>query len=171
MNRLGATVVLVGLLAAAPGPASRPAETEPAREDVVIAGELFRLELAANARLRARGLGGREKVSDDGGMLFVFPDTRYRSFWMKDCLVDIDLMFLDSRGRIVAVHRMKTEPPRGPRESMPAYERRLKLYASSRPTRIAIELKTGSIDRLKLETGQLIELDLVRLKKKARSQR
>ena len=169
MIRLGAAVILMVMLAVAPGPESRPAETQPAREDVVIAGELFRLELAADARTRARGLGGRDKVTDDGGMLFVFPDTRNRSFWMKDCLVDIDVMFLDSRGRIVAVHRMKTEPPQGPKESILAYEGRLKLYASTRPTRIAIELKTGSIDRLKLDTGQLIKLDLVRLKKKARS--
>ncbi len=167
MIRLGTAVVLAVMFAAAPGPASRPAETQPAREEVVIAGELYRLELAADATTRARGLGGRETVPDDGGMLFVFPDTRHRSFWMKDCVVDIDLVFLDTRGRIVALHKMKTEPPQGPRESIPAYERRLNLYASKRLTRFAIELKTGSIDRLKLETGQLIELDLPRLKKKA----
>ena len=168
MIRLGAAVVLVVMLAVAPDPPSPPAETQPAREEVVIAGELFRLELAADAGLRARGLGGREKVPDDGGMLFVFPDTRNRSFWMKDCLIDIDLAFLDTRGRIVAVHKMKIEPPRAAPESAADYERRLKLYASNRPTRFAIELTTGSIDRLKIEPGQLIELDLARLKKKAR---
>ena len=164
MIRLVAAVVLLTTLAAAPDPAT----TQPAREEVVIAGEIFRLELAADTPTRARGLGGRKKIPDDGGMLFVFPDTRYSSFWMKDCLVDIDIVFLDTRGRIVAVHRMKIEPPRASEESAVDYERRLKLYASKQPTRFAIELKTGSIDRLKLDTGQLIELDLARLKKNAR---
>ena len=164
----GVAVVLGLMLAAAPGPESRPAETRPAREEVAIAGELFRLDLAADRTTRTRGLGGREEIPDHGGMLFVFPDTRHRSFWMKGCLVDIDLVFLDSRGRIVAVHTMKIEPPRTARETAADYERRLKLYAGNRPTRFAIELKTGSIERLKLETGQMIELDLVRLKKKAR---
>jgi uncharacterized membrane protein (UPF0127 family) len=163
MIQLVAVAVLVSMLAAAPSP-----ETRPAREEVVIAGELFRLEPATDTPTRARGLGGREKIDDHGGMLFVFADTRYRSFWMKDCLVDIDVAFLDTRGRIVAVHKMKIEPPRASEESAVDYERRLKLYASTQPTRFAVELKTGSIDRLKLKTGQIIELDLARLKKKAR---
>jgi uncharacterized membrane protein (UPF0127 family) len=163
MIRLVAVAVLVSMLAAAPSP-----ETRPAREEVVIAGELFRLEPATDTPTRARGLGGREKIDDHGGMLFVFADTRHRSFWMKDCLIDIDVAFLDTRGRIVAVHKMKIELPRADRESAADYERRLKLYPSTQPTRFAVELKTGSIDRLKLKTGQLIELDLARLKKKAR---
>ena len=63
---------------------------------------------------------------------------------------------------------MKKEPPRRADESVRAYEQRLKLYPSRRPVRFAIELETGSIDRLKLKPGQTIPLDLRRLKKMAR---
>ncbi len=154
-----ATMVIL----AAEGPATRPA-----KELVVIAGETFRLDPAVNVKARQRGLGGREKIEDHGGMLFVFPDARRRSFYMKDCVIDIDIMFLDDRGRITAVHKMKTEPPRRADESVRAYERRLKLYPSLRPVRFAIELETGSIERLKLKPGRTIPLDLPRLKKLAR---
>ncbi len=154
-----ATIVLL----AAAGPATRPA-----KEHVVIAGETFRLEPAVNAKTRQRGLGGREKIEDHGGMLFVFPDARRRSFYMKDCVIDIDIMFLDDRGRITALHKMMKEPPRRADESVRAYERRLKLYPSRRPVRFAIELETGSIERLKLKPGRTISLDLQRLKKLAR---
>lgn len=157
------TLLLVLLLLAAGEPTTRPA-----REPVVIAGETFRLEPALEEKTRARGLGGREKVEDHGGMLFVFRDARRRSFWMKDCLVDIDIMFIDDRGRITAVHKMKKQPPRGETESELTYQRRLKLYPSLRPVRFAIELKSGSIDRLKLKTGQTIVLDMPRLKKRAK---
>ncbi len=163
-------MLLVGLCVAAgrPPPADEPGKDKTPREEVVIGGETFRLELAVDEKSRNRGLGGRRKLDDDGGMLFVFPDTRRRSFWMKDCLIDIDLIYLDDRGRIVRCHEMKKEPPRGRDESMFDYERRLKLYASLRPVRFVIELRAGSIKRLKLEPRQTIALDLDRLKKLAR---
>ena len=158
------TAVATMVILAAAGPATRPA-----KEPVVIEGETFRLEPAVTPRARQRGLGGREKIEDHGGMLFVFPDARRRSFYMKDCIFDIDILFLDDRGRITAVHKMKTEPPRRADESARAYERRLKLYPSRLPVRFAIELVTGSIERLKLKPGVTIPLDLPRLKKMARS--
>jgi uncharacterized membrane protein (UPF0127 family) len=82
---------------------------------------------------------------------------------MANCRVDMDLILLDRRGRIVALHRMKKEPPRVTRESQQAYERRLKRYSSHRPAQFAIELKAGSIDELKAQEGQRIEMDVDRL--------
>ncbi len=160
-------VALILLMSAA-GPTTAPEESRPVREQVVIAGETFRLELAATGKSRARGLGGRTTIDPDGGMLFVFRHARQRTFWMKDCLVDIDAMFLDDRGRITAVHKMKKQPPRAEDESVAAYEHRLKHYPSRRPARFVIELKPGSIDRLKIKPGQTIKLDLPGLRKKAR---
>ncbi len=160
-------VALLGLLAAA-GPTTAPGESTPVREEVVIAGETFRLELADTDKSRGRGLGGRTKIDTDGGMLFVFRHARWRSFWMKDCLIDIDAIFLDNRGRITAVHEMKKQPPRADDESVAAYEYRLKHYPSRGPSRFVIELQEGSIDRLRIKRGQTIRLDLPRLKKKAR---
>ncbi len=166
------TLVVVALLLpmrmAAAGPTTAPDDSRPVREQVVIAGETFRLELAVTEKSRARGLGGRMTIDADGGMLFVFRHARQRTFWMQDCLVDIDVMFLDDRGRITAVHRMKKQPPRADDESAAAYEYRLKRYPSRRPSRFAIELQPGSIDRLRIKPGQTIKLDLPRLKKKAR---
>ncbi len=154
-------------MVAAAGP-SKPQEKPVPKEKVVIGGETFELELAADDRTRRRGLAGRDQIDDHGGMLFVYRHAWRRSFWMKDCLVDMDVLFLDSRGRIVRVHEMKAEPPQKPDEPRRVYERRLKLYGSSRPMQFAIELKAGSIDRLDLEPGPVIELDLPRLKKLAR---
>ncbi len=169
MIRTGPVVIVaLLLLMAAAGPTTAPDESRPVREQVVIAGETFRLELAVTEKSRARGLGGRTTIDADGGMLFVFRHARQRTFWMKDCRFDIDVMFLDDRGRITAVHRMKKQPPRADDESVAAYEDRLKHYPSRGPARFVIELKTGSIDRLKVKPGQTIKLDLSRLKKKAR---
>ncbi len=135
------------------------------KEEVVIGEETFKLEVAANEKSRAKGLMNREKIDDDGGMIFIYKRVQVRSFWMKNCLVDIDLLYLDGRGRIVSMHKMKKEPPRGENETAFDYERRLKRYPSGRAAQFIIELKPGSIDRLKSKVGQTIELDLAKLRR------
>jgi uncharacterized membrane protein (UPF0127 family) len=149
-------------------PTTAPAQTQPATEEITIAGETFKLELAADAPSRARGLMGRKSIDDHGGMLFIYPASGILSFWMANCVIDIDLIFLDSHGRIVSMEKMKAEPPRQSGETQAAYESRLKRYVSRRPAHLAIELKAGSIEQLKLKTGQVIEADWKRLRALAR---
>ena len=99
-------------------------------------------------------------------MLFVFPDKeiQVQHFWMGHCLVDMDIIYLDSHGRITATHRMKAEPPQRPDESDAEYDRRMRRYSSAYPAQFAIELKAGSLDRLNLKVEDRIPLDLDRLK-------
>lgn len=134
------------------------------KEEVVIGQETFKLEVAANEKSRAQGLMNRKTIDDDGGMIFIYKGAQFRRFWMKNCLVDIDLLYLDGRGRIVSLHKMKKEPPRSENESVIDYERRLKRYPSRRPAQFIIELKAGSIDRLKAKVSETIELDLPKLR-------
>jgi hypothetical protein len=135
---------------------------------VEIAGNTYQLELALNRIERERGLMGRTHLPENGGMLFVFPDASERSFWMKNCYFDIDLIFLDSRGTVMSIHRMLVEPPKGKGESPWIYEGRLENYLSHGPSRFAIELTAGSLDRLEIGINDKIVLDLPLLKKIAR---
>ncbi len=144
---------------------SKDDEKKPLKEQIIIAEETFKLEVAADEKSRAKGLMGRKKIDEHGGMIFIYKRAQPQSFWMKNCLTDIDLMYLDSRGRIVSMHKMKKEPPRGQNETAFDYERRLKRYPSGRAAQFIIELKPGSIDRLKLKVGQTIELDLPKLRR------
>ena len=135
---------------------------------VDIKGEKYQLELALNTYEREHGLMDRHFLTEDGGMLFVFPDAAERSFWMKNCYIDIDLMFLDSRGTVISTHQMIIEDPRGENESPWLYEGRLKHYWSNGPSRFAIELSAGSLDRLGVSVNDKILLDLPLLKNLAR---
>lgn len=154
---------------AKPTPTTSPSTQPqaPRIEELTIAGELYRLEVAADERARARGLMERDAIEDHHGMIFIFPEPALLSFWMKNCLIDIDVMFVDAHGVITATHTMRAEPLRRPRESEFAYEQRLRKYTSRRPAQFAIELKAGEIDRLQLRPGQTIQMDLERLKKLA----
>jgi hypothetical protein len=147
-------------------------KTGPKTERLVIGGKTFDLELALDANARALGLMNRASIADNGGMLFVFPDSGVmrQSFWMKNCLVDIDIIYLDPRGKITAMHRMKAEAPRRSDETEAQYEARIgrNLYPSGYPAQFAIELKSGWLDQLNLKVEQQIELDIPRLKAMAR---
>ena len=144
-------------------------------ESVEINGEWFQLELALDNETRFKGLSGRDHIEPDGGMLFVFPRAASQKFVMRDCLTDIDIIFLDPAGRITAMHHMPTEPPRDP-ETEPLdsrglnqdYEDRLKKYPSRFAAQFVIELAGGTLERLNLSEGDLIKLDIDGLKARAR---
>jgi uncharacterized membrane protein (UPF0127 family) len=155
----------------ATAPAQQPPPTtmpEPVYEQVTIGGEQFKLELAIDEPSRAKGLMGRTSISPSGGMIFVHPYPQVQAYWMAYCVTDMDIMYLDTRGRIVSTHTMKVEPPKRDEETTAQYELRLRNYTSGRPAMFAIELKAGTIERLKLKPGMDISLDLERLKKMAK---
>ena len=149
-------------------PATQPQNKNAVIEKVTIGGEQFRLELAADPPTRAKGLMGRTSIATYGGMLFVHTRPELQGYWMAHCQTDMDIMFLDTRGRIVAAYTMKMEPPKRDDETEWQYEARMKRYESRQPAQFAIELKAGTIERLKLKAGMVINLDLERLKKLAR---
>ena len=133
-------------------------------ETVMLGGRPWKMELAMDEASIARGLMGRTSLPEGEGMLFVFPNNEVRSFWMANCLIDIDLLYLDGRGFIITTHRMKAEAPRAADESELAYQSRLKHYWSSSPARFAIEIPEGTIEALSLAPNQKVELDLEGLK-------
>lgn len=137
-------------------------------ERVTIKGVAYDLELAADNPTRMKGLGGREHIDERGGMLFVFRVPTRLNFVMRDCLVPIDIIFVDSSGLVTATHTMPPEDPRRAGETELLYENRLKKYSSRFTAQFAIELQAGQIEKLGVKQGDKISLDLVRLQNLAR---
>ena len=132
-------------------------------EEVRIGEMTFNLELALSTERRRRGLGGRETLPADGGMLFAFPRAAQQRFWMYDCLMDIDIAYLDPIGYITAIHTMPKEAPRGVDELEVDYQNRLPGYPSRYPAQFVIELAPGMFETLGLEAGDRIDIPTDRL--------
>lgn len=51
------------------------------------------------------GLSNRESLREDSGMLFIFPEEKYRHFWMKDTYFPLDIYFMNKNKCIVHIHK------------------------------------------------------------------
>ena len=134
---------------------------------IELAEEAFVMEIADDTRSRGRGLSGRARIAPNEGMLFVYPDSRELGFWMNECQTDLDIIYVDHRGRIKSMHRMKAQPPRRAGERPSEYEARLPRYPSVHLVQFALEFAPGTIDRLELRLGDTVELPRAALVKNA----
>jgi uncharacterized membrane protein (UPF0127 family) len=103
------------------------------------------VEVVATPQGRARGLMFREDLAPGTGMLFVFPTTKYLSFWMRNTLISLDILYLDASGTIVKIHRNTTPYSE---ESLP----------SERPARFVLEVSGGYCAEVGIRAGDRVEL-------------
>lgn len=76
---------------------------------------VVRVEIARTTPDRARGLMFRRELPADHGMLFLFEDTSVQTFWMRNTLIPLDIIFLGEDRRVVGVvanAEPRTETPR-----------------------------------------------------------
>lgn len=64
----------------------------------------FRVEVADAPAERRQGLMFRESLARGAGMIFVFDAPHAASFWMKNTLIALDIIFIHPDGRVARVH-------------------------------------------------------------------
>lgn len=114
--RAAALAVLLALAACAQSETETGAsgETEAAMEteqltiDTANGPVRFTVEIADDDAERARGLMFRESLADDRGMLFHFQAPEHASFWMRNTVISLDIIFIGVDGRILNIAERTT---------------------------------------------------------------
>ena len=114
---------------------------------VELAGERYQVEVADDQESRARGLMFRESLPDGHGMLFVHEREEWLSYWMKNTLIPLDILYFDAERRLVGQQRQV--PPCPPAA-------RCGTYPSQAPAMFVLELNAGEAERIGLQDGMVI---------------
>ena len=101
------------------------------------------IEIADNDYERQLGLMNRQSMEEMQGMLFIFPQQQYQSFWMRNTLFSLDMLFVNSNKEIVTIHKNTT----------PLSEQ---SYPSSAPAIYVLEVNAGFCERHNIKLGDKI---------------
>lgn len=103
----------------------------------------FKIWTADRPSRQEQGLMYIRDMDEHAGMLFVFPADERVSMWMKNTYVSLDMVFIDSAGRIVYI-APKTTPLS------------LDIISARQPTRAVLELKGGACAAFGIAAGDRV---------------
>lgn len=102
------------------------------------------LEIADNDYERQLGLMNRKEMKENEGMLFIFPRQDYQSFWMRNTLISLDMIFVNQQKKIITIHKnTKTLSDQS--------------YPSSEPSMYIVEVLAGFTDKHNIQVGDKID--------------
>ncbi|WCO02424.1 DUF192 domain-containing protein [Psychroserpens ponticola] len=113
-----------------------------ATSDSLIAS--LNIEIADDDYSTQTGLMYRKSMEDNQAMLFIFPDSDYRSFYMKNTKIPLDIIYISEDKRIVSIQK----------NAKPMDETSL---PSEAPATYVLEVNAGLSDTWNLEKGDTIE--------------
>ncbi len=148
-GRTGAASSPDDVVAEDPRPVATRVDLAENRPQVILpTGDVIEVEVSADDVSRAQGLMFRENLPEGKGMIFLFADESPHAFWMKNTVIFLDIVWIDSALKIVHIERM-VEPCTG--DPCPS-------YPPSAPALYVLELAGGEVDRFGLQTGDSLEL-------------
>jgi uncharacterized protein len=151
INRLAfaALVVAAGAMLAMFYPTARAAEQQTLEIASKTGVHVFSVELAVTDDERSRGLMYRRSVPEFYGMLFDFKRDQEVAMWMKNTYVSLDMIFIQSDGRIRRIaENTETESE--------------KIIPSGGPVRAVLEVAAGTARKLGIEPGDRVASPILR---------
>ena len=152
-------LLIVGAACNVPAPVQPPPPTSappaaggPLRPDAlpsaaVIRGRVYGLEVVrAGEPGYYKGLGERDALPQDRGMLFLESQDVATTFWMKGMRFPLDIVWIDWAGRIVHLERNVPHQPGAP-------DNQLVIYRPASPARAVLELNAGQADTYGFQVG------------------
>ena len=101
------------------------------------------IEIADDDSKREIGMMGRPSMDEHQGMLFVFEEEQMASFWMKNCILSLDMIFINKLGEVVTICKNTT----------PFSEQ---TYPATAMTLFVLEVNAGFTEKYGIKEGDKI---------------
>jgi len=101
------------------------------------------IEIADDDQQRELGLMMRRNMKEDNGMLFIFPFETLQAFWMKNTILPLDIIYVNSQNEIVKIYK----------NTVPYSEISL---PSGKPSLYVVEVSAGYTDKYGIKEGDKI---------------
>src|SRR3989338_913412 len=117
------------------------------KSEVCFRSHCFDVKIADTPELREKGLMFVKSLPEKKGMLFIFPESGKHSFWMKNTLITLDMIWIDAGKEIVFI--------KGNVQPCLANEVCVGIVPN-RDAKYVLELKAGSVDRIGLQVSDVL---------------
>lgn len=119
---------------------------------VEIGPNILSVEIVRTQADQRRGLGYRDNLESDKGMLFLYDNPQVRRFWMKGMRFAIDIIWI-RHGKIVHIEKNIPPPPMMTKDS------NLKTYGHSVLADSVLEVSAGVSEKLNFSIGEIVAID------------
>jgi uncharacterized protein len=116
---------------------------------IKIGNKTLNAEFAITQEQQITGLMNRTEIPEDFGMLFIFENEDYHSFWMKNTYVDLSIAYIGTDKKIFQILDMKAV--KSSTDANPG------TYPSSKKAKYALEVKQGWFEKNKIKVGDVLK--------------
>jgi len=135
---IGAVIFIAALFLSASNTATR---------QVCFSSACISAEVADTPERRAQGLMFRDSLPEDSGMLFIFETESLHPFWMKNTLIPLDMIWIDSELKIVHIEY-----------AVPCTASECETYGPGSPSKYIIEVNGGFTGEHGVGVGDVITI-------------
>jgi len=115
-----------------------------------VEGHSIKTKVAYSNGAQQIGLMWVGHLEENMGMIFVYDQPKYLSFWMKNTLIPLSIAFVEEDGRISSIQDMYPQPGKMDHE--------LALYQSNTLTKYAIETRIGWFKDRDIKPGSYVKI-------------
>ncbi len=121
-----------------------------AGNQVCVKSHCFNVELAQTRDEMIKGLQFRQELDKDSGMLFIFPQSYKMSFWMKDTLIPLDIIWLNYEKKIVHIAK----------SVQPCRVNPCPSYAPANNAMYVLEINSGLSEQYDFNVGDRVDFKI-----------
>lgn len=115
---------------------------------VCLNNKCFIVEIVDTLEERTKGLMDRESLAQDRGMLFVFDKEEEYSFWMKNTLIPLDIIWINKDKQVVDIEK----------NVQPCQVDPCQRYSPNQKAKYVLEINAGQSDQTQIKIGDKLTL-------------